>query len=311
MKLGGLPIVGILACAALSGCAAHRLESKLARMKDIAGSHALSGQEKSRELLRDGDPLPAGEFTSNRLSRLSDAQLKDIYNTLHQISIYIEDAPPVYPMEQVFNEMARRKIESIPDVEDLYKQYLVAHLFDKARELTTTYAIQGAAKVPEVIKTQAQVGSSARVFDVSDDAKTLELKSFPAETGPRLVMTVSPVCGPSGRADAAIESDPLLKRLVNDHAIRVTAPGEMRYLEGISQWNRTHPQAKEYVAYKPSDWPGIDLGETPIFYFLKDGKVIKQVTGWPSDDQKQELLKGFAAIGIETPDKPLPKISRP
>jgi len=297
-------MVGILGCAAFLGCASHRLESKLTRMRKITGSYTLSGQEKSRELLRNGDPFLAEEFTSDRISRLNNAQLKDIYRALDGIALFIDDFPPVYPMEQVFNEMARRKIESIPDVEGLYQQYLIAHLFDKARELTRTYAMPDVAMVPDVLMALVPEGSTARVFDVSDDAKTIELKSFPFDKGPRMVMTSGPNCSPSKRAYAAIESDPLLKRLVNDHAIRVANPGEMISIREISEWNRAHPRAKMYIAYKPSDWPDIDLGETPIFYFFKDGKVVRTVTGWPSNDQKQELLKGFAAIGIETSDNP-------
>lgn len=270
-------------------------------MRAIAGSYELSDFEKSRQLLRDDDLFRSDEFLSTRLSRLNDAQLKKLFGTLRHVALFIEDAPPVYPMEQVFNEMTRRKIESLHDVEDLFKQYLVAHLFDKARALMSAYAIQGSTTVPETVRTALPASATSRAFSVSDDAKTIELESLPMDKGPHVVMTVGPMCSPSGRASAAIEADPTLKRLMGSYAIRVTGPGEMRYLNRISEWNKTYPGAKIHIAYRPADWPGMNLGETPIFYFLENGKIVHTVTGWPSDDQKHELMKGFSAIGVMTP----------
>ncbi|PIR18539.1 MAG: hypothetical protein COV48_07000 [Elusimicrobia bacterium CG11_big_fil_rev_8_21_14_0_20_64_6] len=291
---------------ALAGCARQRFESRLERMRAIAGSYELSDFEKSRELLRDSEIFRADEFLSTRLSRLNDAQLKKLFGTLGHIALYIEDSPPVYPMEQVFNEMTIRKIESPSDAEDMFKQYLVAHLFDKAREFMRAHAIPGSPAVPETVKMALPSSATSRAFSVSDDAKTIELESLPMDKGPRVVMTVGPLCNPSGRANAAIEADPVLKQLMGNYAVRIAEPGEMQYLHKISEWNRAHPGSKMHVAYRPGDWPEMNLGETPIFYFLENGKVTHTVTGWPSDEQKHELMKGFAVIGVTAPKRSAP-----
>lgn len=101
-------------------------------------------------------------------------------------------------------------------------------------------------------------------------------------------MLTSPFCSRSRSASADIEADPVLKAAFAAYALRLNAPKLALRAEALGQGG--------YVAYKRADWPGLELGVTPIFYFYRDGKLRHKVEGWPSEKRKSELLAGLKLI---------------
>ena len=59
-----------------------------------------------------------------------------------------------------------------------------------------------------------------------------------------------------------------------------------------------------YIARKSSDFPGFSLLRiSPGFYFVKDGWILAEFSGWDADEggkwAKEKIRKGLAAMGIE------------
>lgn len=52
------------------------------------------------------------------------------------------------------------------------------------------------------------------------------------------------------------------------------------------------------IAFDRAEWPDFDSWSTPMFYFLCDGKLISVVEGWPSEGNKEALLKAAEQIGL-------------
>ena len=50
------------------------------------------------------------------------------------------------------------------------------------------------------------------------------------------------------------------------------------------------------------DWPQFDSWATPVFYFMREGRVVATVTGWPKEGRARELHQAFARMdGREDP----------
>lgn len=51
-------------------------------------------------------------------------------------------------------------------------------------------------------------------------------------------------------------------------------------------------------AYDLGEWPMIDDWATPIFYFLRDGRLVAKVIGWPRGGRVAGLETAIRDVGL-------------
>lgn len=255
--------------------------------KKYGDEAAASPSRRAPEMLAAYERNLAGAITPARLAKLSDEDLKNVFDAAYAAAFYSEAEPPVQGMETVAAELARRGKATGDQARQLYAAFVTARLWPKARLLSGENP--DLPPVPEVRESPAALAAGARrVYEISKGGKILTLKELPWGSGPRIVMLTSPFCSSSKSASADIEADPVIRDAFAAHAIRLNAPKLALRAEALGQGG--------YVAYKRADWPGLELGVTPIFYFYQDGELRHKVEGWPSEKRKSELLEGLKRI---------------
>jgi len=65
--------------------------------------------------------------------------------------------------------------------------------------------------------------------------------------------------------------------------------------ELLLQWSSQLPMPS-YVIRSELDWPQIPYWGTPTFYFIKEGRVIQQIVGWPPEGRVKALLAALQSI---------------
>lgn len=46
------------------------------------------------------------------------------------------------------------------------------------------------------------------------------------------------------------------------------------------------------------DWPFVDDWSSPTFYFLRQGKLVAKVTGWPKEGRRAEFSAALHQLGL-------------
>jgi len=52
------------------------------------------------------------------------------------------------------------------------------------------------------------------------------------------------------------------------------------------------------LAYDYHEWPMIDRWYTPVFYFLRNGRLVSEVIGWPRAGRKTEIVAALQNVGL-------------
>jgi len=293
-------IVGLLLVSAPASAGGGSLASGsryiLALEEKHENSPNRSASRHRAEVLSAYERRLAKDLTPDGAAKLNDDELKTLFDAAHAAAFYSEADSPVRGLETVSAELERRGRSTAEQRRKLYEGYAVTRRFNDARRVRLEHPDDGIAPLPEVLESAAALAAvSRRAYEVSKDGKTLTLTVVPWGAGPQIVMLTSPFCASSKNASADIDSAPQLKAVFAAHALRLQAPK--------LALSAAELQEGSLVAYKRTDWPGLDLGVTPIFYFYKDGKLRHEVVGWPSVKRKADILTGLARIGLWPPSE--------
>lgn len=237
-----------------------------------------------------------GDLADTGLRRLDAADLELVFRAANASAFHAQRDRDVDMLAWAFAELEARKAAGEKHVRDVAGALVAARRFDEARELAGRYAsLTGLEALPRVHGGNQTDGPS--VLAVMDDG-SLTRESLDLGTAAQILVVAHPLCHFSRNAVAAIEGDPALRGIFLGHS-RWLAPVDRKlHVDVLRNWNTTHPIARHSIAYRRQEWPGVDSWNTPTFYFLRDGKVVARVDGWPHEGHRQELLEAAAAIGL-------------
>lgn len=109
-------------------------------------------------------------------------------------------------------------------------------------------------------------------------------------------MVSHPLCHFSSAAARAIESHAILSEIFQSSATWIAPPDRHLGTAEIASWNAQHPRSKHRIAYSRTSWPELTGWATPTFHFMKDGKVMEIVAGWPEEGNGQALLEAAERV---------------
>jgi hypothetical protein len=115
---------------------------------------------------------------------------------------------------------------------------------------------------------------------------------------PQVVVVSSPGCHFSRDAAMAISKDGRLAELMKRTSIWIVPQETVSNFRSIAQWNETYPSLPMEAVFHQSEWSLIPSWQTPGFYFLKNGKIVATVIGWPGAKQIAKLNAAFAELGM-------------
>lgn len=296
------PIFIPLLLAVLCACASpqERVRVKSAQIIAIQANQGLSREQSLAQQFSWGNKFSDEEISPDSLKTYSTETLKVLLESLNNLSFYSRGAQPhLARQEFVFEELLKRKSTTSGDVQDVYQRYLAARLFDKAKAFKGRFPNEALWDVPAIIESHGADGSLHRVYDISSDSRTATVRHIPLASSQKILIAAINSCPVTAEALKHIESDDFFLQTLQAHGMILTIrfePGGVAYRNSITTAART------YIAYSEADWPGIDFSRSPTFYFLKDGKIIHQFTGWDSSGKSaREFARGLDQIGLRKP----------
>jgi len=177
----------------------------------------------------------------------------------------------------------------------VYRVLVSARDFGAAKEWLPLLEEQDREAWPEI--DEAKSGERTPSLWRPDSHRPI-LHRQPAEVGAEtsLVAVVSLHCGPSLRALRAIGDDPDLRRRLAPITQWLAPPEGMLDFAAWQRWNREHPDTQLLAVHRVGEWPWIESWATPQFYFLRQGKVVRQVVGWKNEDGANALREALDSL---------------
>ncbi len=192
----------------------------------------------------------------------------------------------------VYEELRVRGVDTRRTFDDtVLRRMLEAREFEQARAFVAGKPHLAGTAIPTVRDSLGPrfKGRSAYRYEVASN--TLVREALPHPRGLEVVMVVDAGCHFSHDALAALREDAAMRaRLAQAGLVLVTPPRTGFSADFIGQWNASNPAMPIRVPYSVGEWQAIDIAGVPRFFLLKDGKVVKQFSGWPAQGNKAELL---------------------
>lgn len=263
--------------------------------------------EIDRDVVQPGEKLPLLEaryamilskVDRHSLGSLSNADAERFHEASQTLSFYANDPRHANQLRRAMDELQRRGINADRNRKDMLGHYFAARMVEEAIEFAANPANVDLGELPAFDRHQESGVSHRMLWQVSDDGRTISDLAFSAPGDAYVLVVGSPWCSFSRSAGEAISGDADLSRLMSDHSAWIVPQFVMPNFSDIAEWNVEHPSLRMSIVYRRSEWPEISSWATPAFHFLKDGKVLKSVTGWPDDSQLVEVEKGLKAIGL-------------
>jgi hypothetical protein len=237
-------------------------------------------------------------LSADRLHTLSAQDAALGFRAANMAHFYSLDEHHLAQMRAYFERLSQLGAVSASQLQDMAGAYIASRHWQQARALREAFPSATMASVPSVIDTvQGQIAAPGSVLSIGPTAGAVTRVAEDITQGPVIVAISHPLCHFSRAAYSSLASDPALAP-VKAH-VRWIAPVDRDLnLDVLQRWNAEHPDAVMTIAYSRSQWPQLENWGTPTFYFLKDGKLLRTVEGWPEAGRKQELLDAARAIGL-------------
>lgn len=240
---------------------------------------------------------PWVQSSKSRLQELSEAELRALFKLMDLLGWSVGGNEYADLMQALVGEFEARGATDLKQLEEtLAINLVVLRRFDEVRALHQRKPHLAIEFLPPVLDESRALASGFRIYQ--PDAKTQSLRLVDVLSSPELrVYVVGTIaCGFSRRASDAIEAHPELKaRMANSSLWFDSAVGRL-YFKDVLSWNASHPATRLNYVVSEDDWPFIDSWATPTFYFVKNGRLVEKVQGWPDNKTGVErLLKAFAA----------------
>lgn len=113
-----------------------------------------------------------------------------------------------------------------------------------------------------------------------------------------IIVVAHPSCGFTRRAVQDLKTAPGGSSTFFGGAHWLTPQDRQFQIETLRSWNQQHPDVPMSIVYKEKEWRELDTWNTPTFYFIKDGRVVRKIVGWPGPERVRDVIDAAREIGI-------------
>ncbi len=240
-------------------------------------------------------------YTDAQFTIASDEDLLALFHAAYLANFYSGSARLAQQVK-AFEELKKRKYDfHTTTLTEMYYMFVKARHWNDARSFRANYSEQlgdSVEAIPEIIDVLGKDHAGPTVWMVDPKRTALTRKAIDVSKGPQIIVVSHPLCHFSAKAATAIKSDKELTAVFRNRAIWLT-PADPRLNYAVFQkWNQDNPDYIEVMAHRQADWQMIEDWATPDFYFLKDGKLIARVNGWPPEGRRKELLEAARQLDL-------------
>ena len=244
-----------------------------------------NSNERARAVERAYQGLFADDATDWR--QASDSDLDLYFRAASFVAFYSMRVSDVARMERLLGMLDDRKIAQPRHYADMYGALLSIRSFDRARALLDAHPGLAVDPLPTVVMGSA--GAAPTVWRYSQDKAAITQTRATLSPDVQVIVIAHPLCHFTQAAARSISSDPQLRAAL-DGALWLAPQSRSLDVSAIQDWNRKHPTMQIHTVNRRSDWPSLENWGTPTFYFLRDGKVVETVVGWPREGRRAQVL---------------------
>lgn len=268
--------------------------------------------ERQRELFEQHKRMDHGEIQelfrqyfglTPHPEELSAQDLKYLYRAAYTAAFYGPHPEHARILRSVSEELAAREIgfddeKWLPAGDHLQATLNVllnARLFDAAEEFATSF---GLGETGWRLANESQLSKTRpSVLHVDSPAMPVVLsrRFVDINNGIKVIVSVHPECGFSRNAMEFIAKSKSLRKKLADKTVWVSRQSTTSDLDAVIDWNKDHNASVIEIAYREDRWPEfLALERTPVFYILRDGKLVQRIVGWPGPEQGDVLREALA-----------------
>lgn len=230
--------------------------------------------------------------------RMGNEDVKILFRAASLMAFYQSSKTYRNDMRVALEVMDARGIAAEQDFKDMFGELLKDREFAEARTFRRKHPSLHLPRVPEFRDRTASETQGPTALNIDDEKFQLVRTSLDISHGAHVIVIGHPKCQFCQAAIRDISKDPDFAEVFFLHSRWLAPPERELNIDAFQQWNRNHPHVKMEMIYSRDEWPGFAIGATPTFYFLRDGKVVGKVSGWPKEGHLKELKSGFKQLGL-------------
>jgi hypothetical protein len=305
MKIIYFPI--LVALAALCGCATKPLtvDEKIANLHErFATAYYGNKPEDVAQLLPELNAYCAGE---EKLNTYGDKTLSDLfYSAAVANALNPDDAAVAQRCETIYRALNRRGKDTPRELRLTGNALANAGLVERYALLVSTHPYEGMPSVPLFESGGEHKPALPYVYRVMPGGDRLVETALSISSGPHIVMTTTPGYElVSDRVASGLAKSPY-RQIMRDNMDVVIRQFDPR---GADLLRSPLGTDRIYLAEKSADFPGMKFDDQCMTYFLLDGKIILQKSGWPGNPDVAAMLlrDGLRSIALLPPAPKLPQ----
>jgi len=228
-------------------------------------------------------------FPRESLDDKSAAELDEALHAAETVTFYTLSRETAARAMEALHALEGRHAATPGHYARAFRALMLSGQLEAADALARAHPDAGIAPLPDHHDDPSYVPGAPAVWALSDDGGQLTRQGVPIDHGLHLVVVSHPLCHFSRNATDAIAKDPMLARVFAEHGHWITPLLRQEDFEVLPEWNRAHPDFRMSSVEDPRSWPGFEFKQTPVFYIVRDGRILDTIVGWPGDGQLQVL----------------------
>ncbi len=232
------------------------------------------------------------------LPTLDGADVGLLYLAASMTQFYTFDARYVHDMQLDLAELQTRGEATQSQYDAMYNALVASRQFSLARTFARMHHGPAMVRIPD-FRDISNAGTTApTAMVVSSDGRHLDRRSINLRKRAQIVVIIAPFCHFAQRGIRDIEADGTLRKTFRKNAAWLVPPNSATSFEAMEEWDRKHPVHAMEMAYTFQEWRMFERWQLPTFYFLKSGKVVAEVIGWPREGRKGEIRAALRRVGL-------------
>lgn len=274
-------------------CPETEVEQRFDQLNAVKPYFSMPDAQRFAAEKRDYDRLFDGFFRGpDTLRNLGAPDLRLLMRALHFALYAVPDTGHVVQLQRVLQEMQRRGMTGDADFEDLYAAEIGARQLAEAAVLRKEHPGMRAGVLPTFVPDRDPEHGLPTALSVDAGTDTMRRQAF--DLGGPLRIVVIAGCHFSEDAARAIEGDAQLRPLFAQHSIWLAMPAQP--IEDVSAWNRQFPDFPMHVAWSQDEWSMLPSWAMPTYYVYRNGRLVKQFSGWLGMDKLRQSLHEAGAL---------------
>jgi len=226
------------------------------------------------------------------LGSLSDRDLNAMFRAAATMTFYDPVPERLSDLRMDLAQLEHRGIATSDQITTVYGALYQSRSFPDMAAFSKAHAEAG---LPAAVTSTKPIDTTERhlVLDVNNSS-TVTPRIIPLENGVQIVVISNPGCHFTQWAVQAIENDPDMRALMATHSTWVAPADPNIDLAHFVAWNAAHPEAQISLAGSHRSWPEVDIWQTPLFLYFKNGALVDEVVGWPREGNMAALKAAWA-----------------